>query len=212
MEFLKQLNMAFAKGDLEFVTESVTDDIVWDIIGDRKIEGKEKFVEELEKMKSQKATEMIIHQILSHGKEGAANGIMKMKDEKYRQELNTQKDLMDILINLGNHEVIIVECKTSKESGYNKFSTVSRQLKSYQNIALKNNLRIVKILLVAPEFSDDFVTDCEMDVDMNLSLLTASTLIAIYEAFKNSKYMTFPHVLFRDVVINQERIVKALSK
>lgn len=133
-------------------------------------------------------------------------------DEKFRQELNTTKDLMDILINLGNDEVIIVECKTSKESGYNKFSTVSRQLKSYQNIALKNNLRIVKILLVAPEFSDDFVTDCEMDVDMNLSLLTASTLIAIYEAFKNSKYMTFPHVLFRDVVINQERIVKALSK
>lgn len=133
-------------------------------------------------------------------------------DDKFRQELNTQKDLMDILINLGNNEVIIVECKTSKESGYNKFSTVSRQLKSYQNIALKNNLRIVKILLVAPEFSDDFVTDCEMDVDMNLSLLTASTLRAIYEAFKNSKYMTFPHVLFRDVVINQERIVKALSK
>ncbi|UZD22293.1 hypothetical protein PBT90_02395 [Algoriphagus halophytocola] len=133
-------------------------------------------------------------------------------DEKFRQELNTTKDLMDILINLGNDEVIIVECKTSKESGYNKFSTVSRQLKSYQNIALKNNLRIVKILLVAPEFSDDFVTDCEMDVDMNLSLLTASTLLAIYEAFKNSKYMTFPHVLFRDVVINQERIVKALSK
>jgi hypothetical protein len=119
---------------------------------------------------------------------------------------------MDILINLGNNEVIIVECKTSKESGYNKFSTVSRQLKSYQNMALKNNLRIVKILLVAPEFSDDFVTDCEMDVDMNLSLLTASTLLAIYEAFKNSKYMTFPHVLFRDVVISQERIVKALSK
>jgi hypothetical protein len=133
-------------------------------------------------------------------------------DDKFRHELNTQKDLMDILLNLGNNEVIIVECKTSKESGYNKFSTVSRQLKSYQNIALKNNLRIVKILLVAPEFSDDFVTDCEMDVDMNLSLLTASTLLAIYEAFKNSKYMTFPHVLFRDVVINQERIVKALSK
>jgi hypothetical protein len=133
-------------------------------------------------------------------------------DDKFRQELNTQKDLMDILINLGNGEVIIVECKTSKESGYNKFSTVSRQLKSYQNLALKNNLRIVKILLVSPEFSDDFVTDCEMDVDMNLSLLTASTLLSIYEAFKNSKYMTFPHVLFRDVVINEERIVKALSK
>ncbi|RAI94063.1 hypothetical protein [Algoriphagus yeomjeoni] len=133
-------------------------------------------------------------------------------DEQLKQELNTSKDLMDILINLGKNEIIIIECKTSKESGYNKFSTVSRQLKSYQNLSLKNNLRIVKILLVAPEFSDDFVTDCEMDVEMNLSLLTASTLLNIYEAFKESKYQEFPYVLFRDIVINQERIIKALSK
>lgn len=92
-----------------------------------------------------------------------------------------------------------------------KFSW-NRQLKSYQNLALKNNLRIVKILLVAPEFSDDFVYDCEMDTEMNLSLLTASTLSKIHEAFKISKYDQFPHVLFRDIVINQERILKALSK
>ena len=133
-------------------------------------------------------------------------------DDKYRTELNTQKDMMDILLNLGKNEIIIVECKTSKERGYNKFSSVSRQLKSYQKLALKNNLRIVKILLVAPEFSDDFVYDCEMDTEMNLSLLTASTLSKIYEAFKTSKYEEFPHVLFRDIVINEERILKALSK
>ncbi|QDO95532.1 hypothetical protein FNB79_16655 [Formosa sediminum] len=133
-------------------------------------------------------------------------------DEVYKNELNTKKDMIDILLNLGNDEVIIVECKTSKERGYNKFSTVSRQLKSYQNVALKNNLRIVKILLVAPEFSDDFVTDCEMDTEMNLSLITASTLLNISDAFKMSKYKEFPHVLFRDIVINEDRIVKALSK
>jgi hypothetical protein len=120
--------------------------------------------------------------------------------------------MIDILLNLGNDEIIIVECKTSKERGYNKFSSVSRQLISYQNLALKNDLRIVKILLVAPEFSDDFVTDCEMDTDMNLSLITASTLSNISEAFKTSKYTEFPHVLFRDIVINEERILKALSK
>lgn len=133
-------------------------------------------------------------------------------DDKFKSQLNTQKDMMDILLNLGNNEIIIVECKTIKEKGYNKFSTVSRQLKSYQNLALKNNLRIVKILLVAPEFSDDFVYDCEMDTEMNLSLLTASTLSKIYEAFKISKYEEFPHVLFRDIVINEERIIKALTK
>jgi hypothetical protein len=133
-------------------------------------------------------------------------------DEEFKNNLNTKKDMMDILLNLGNHEIIIVECKTSKEKGYNKFSSVSRQLKSYQNVALKNDLRIIKILLVAPEFSDDFVTDCEMDTEMNLSLVTASTLSNISEAFKTSKYTEFPPVLFRDIVINEVRILKALSK
>ncbi len=133
-------------------------------------------------------------------------------DDKFKNQLNTQKDMIDILLNLGNNEVIIVECKTSKERGYNKFSSVSRQLKSYQNLALKNNLRIVKILLVSPEFSDDFIYDCEMDTEMNLSLLTASTLSKIHETFKASKFQEFPHVLFRDIVINEERIIKALTK
>lgn len=120
--------------------------------------------------------------------------------------------MMDILLNLNNNEIIIVECKTIKEKGYNKFSSVSRQLKSYQNLALKNNLRILKILLVAPEFSDDFIYDCEMDTEMNLSLITAPTLIKIFNGFKTSKYQEFPHVLFRDIVISEERILKALSK
>ncbi|WP_405266556.1 hypothetical protein [Cellulophaga sp. Ld12] len=133
-------------------------------------------------------------------------------DEKFKNQLNTQKDMMDILLNLNNNEIIIIECKTIKERGYNKFSTVSRQLKSYQNLALKNDLRIIKILLVAPEFSDDFIYDCEMDTEMNLSLLTATTLSNIFTAYKNSKFKEFPHVLFRDIVINEERILKALSK
>ena len=38
--FLKEINIAFAKGNLDFLTESVTDKIVWNIIGNKKIEGK----------------------------------------------------------------------------------------------------------------------------------------------------------------------------
>ncbi|WP_373400068.1 nuclear transport factor 2 family protein [Algoriphagus halophilus] len=82
MEFLKEFNIAFAKGDLAFISDSVTDDIVWNIIGNKKIEGKERFAVELEKMKSKKVSELVLEQILSHGKEGAANGIMKMQDGK----------------------------------------------------------------------------------------------------------------------------------
>ena len=133
-------------------------------------------------------------------------------DEELRKSLNTKKDLIDILLHLDNGDVIIIECKTSKERGYNKFSSVSRQLKSYRDVTEKNNIRVSKILLVAPEFSDDFITDCEMNMELNLSLITASALSKIFEAFKTSKYTEFPHVLFRDIVINEDRIVKALSK
>ena len=82
MEFLKEFNIAFAKGNVEFITGNVTDEIVWNIIGNKKIEGKAKFTEELEKMKSEKVSELIIDQILSHGKEGAASGTIKMQNGK----------------------------------------------------------------------------------------------------------------------------------
>ncbi|UOY08075.1 restriction endonuclease [Muricauda sp. SCSIO 64092] len=133
-------------------------------------------------------------------------------DEKLKKSINTSKDQIDILLNIDNNEVIIVECKTSKERGYNKFSSVSRQIKSYRKLAESCNLRVIKTLLVAPEFSDDFITDCEMDMEMNLSLITASSLMKIFEEFKISKHTSLPHVLFRDIVINEERIIKALKK
>lgn len=82
MEFLKEFNIAFAEGNVKFLTESVTDEIIWNIIGDRKIEESENFAKELEKMKEQKTTELILDQILSHGKEGAANGIIKIQNGK----------------------------------------------------------------------------------------------------------------------------------
>lgn len=133
-------------------------------------------------------------------------------DEKLKKSINTKKDQIDILIKISEDEVIIIECKTSKERGYNKFSSVSRQLKAYQKLVEKANLRVVKTLLIAPEFSDDFVTDCEMDMEMNLSLITAVSLLRIFEEFKISKHTTLPYILFRDVVINDERIIKALKK
>ncbi|MEJ4088944.1 nuclear transport factor 2 family protein [Galbibacter sp. BG1] len=82
MEFLKQYNIAFAEGNVAFLTKNVTDDIVWNVIGDKKIEGKENFVKELEEMQAVKASELKLDQILSHGKEGAANGWMTMVNGK----------------------------------------------------------------------------------------------------------------------------------
>lgn len=134
-------------------------------------------------------------------------------DEPLRKKLNTSKDQIDILINLGNNDLIIVECKTIKESNYNKFSSVSRQLKSYDSIARKNDYRVVKSLLIAPEFSDEFIKDCGLEYELNLSLITASSLYKILEGFRKSKLKVFPHnLLMRDVMIKEDMVLKAITR
>ncbi|MCD4731226.1 MAG: hypothetical protein K8R74_11525 [Bacteroidales bacterium] len=135
-------------------------------------------------------------------------------DEKLKKELNTKKDKIDILLNLGNKELILIECKTIKESGYNKFSSVSRQMKSYTGLAKATDYKIIKSLLIAPDFSDDFINATESEYALNISLLTASSLITILEGFKNSKkHKQFPYkLLMRDVLIKEDRIIKAMGK
>ena len=134
-------------------------------------------------------------------------------DEKLKKSLNTTKDKIDIVLNLGDEGLILIECKTVKESGYNKFSSVSRQMKAYAKLAQGNGHTVVKSLLVAPEFSDDFVQECGMEFELNLSLIKASSLIAILDAFKESKHEQFPYkLMMKDVLIQEDRIIKAIKK
>ena len=134
-------------------------------------------------------------------------------DEKLRKKLNTAKDKIDILLNLGHNELILIECKTVKDSGYNKFSSVSRQLKSYSELAKKNDYKVIKSLLIAPDFSDAFIKDCGYDYELNLSLIKASSLVKILEGFKNSKHKQFPYnLLMRDVLIQEDIVLKAIDR
>lgn len=135
-------------------------------------------------------------------------------DEKLKKELNTKKDKIDILLNLGNKELILIECKTVKESGYNKFSSVSRQMSSYVKLAKGKDFKIVKSLLIAPEFSDDFISDTELEFDLNLSLIKADSLLKILDGFKGAKkHKQFPYrLLMKDVLIDEDRIIKAIKK
>jgi len=134
-------------------------------------------------------------------------------DEKLKKQLNSKKNKMDLILNLGNNDVIIVECKTIKESGYNKFSSVSRQIKSYVDQAKNNGFNVVKSLLIAPDFSDDFVNDCGLEFEINLSLITAGSLVNILDGFRSSKHKKFPYqLLMKDVLIKEDRILKAISR
>ncbi|WP_010663742.1 hypothetical protein [Marinilabilia salmonicolor] len=133
-------------------------------------------------------------------------------DESLRKQMNTKNDKADIIINIGKNEVIIVECKSVKENGYNKFSSVKRQLKAYFDMAEKNGMKVVKSLLIAPEFSDEFINECELEYELNLSLIQASSLYNILEGFKSSNKEQFPYkLLMRDVLIKEDRILKAIK-
>jgi len=134
-------------------------------------------------------------------------------DAALKKKVNTSKNKVDIIIRTGENEVIVVECKTHKDSGYNKFSSVSRQVRSYQQLLEGKGYRVTKSLLVANDFSDDFVNECELEMTLNISLIRASTLHKIYSCFKDLRHKSFPVTLFmRDVVINEERVIKALSR
>lgn len=134
-------------------------------------------------------------------------------DEELKNQLNTTKDKIDILINMGHNEVILIECKTIKESGYNKFSAVSRQMKSYASRAKLNDYKVIKSLLVCPDFSDEFIRECGLEYELNLSLIKASSLQKILEGFKLSKHKKFPHnLIMRDVLIQEEIVLKAIGK
>ncbi|MHA1657528.1 MAG: hypothetical protein ACTSUT_00175 [Promethearchaeota archaeon] len=134
-------------------------------------------------------------------------------DEKLRASINKGRQKIDILLNLGNKNLIIVECKTKKDTDYNQYTAVSRQLKSYENLCEKNGYLVSRLLLVANDFSDDFTSECEYDYELNLSLITSRGLAKILEGFKGSRLEEFPvKLLMRDGLLNEDRIVKVLMK
>lgn len=120
---------------------------------------------------------------------------------------------MDILLRTGDSSVVLVECKTVKENGYNKFSTISRQVKSYKTLLEKNGFMVEKIIIVAPDFSEDFVADCGDEYTLPITLLKAGSLAAIYEAVKETGKNKFTlQMLARDILVQEDRIIRVLKK
>src|SRR5690606_40853164 len=60
MTFLKELNIAFANGDVDDILNRVSDDITWELVGGRKLDGLDAFSKELEKMKENLPSEFIL--------------------------------------------------------------------------------------------------------------------------------------------------------
>ena len=134
-------------------------------------------------------------------------------DEKLRQELNTDRAKMDVLLNLGGKDVIIVECKSVKDKDYNKYTAVSRQLKSYEGLCKKKGYHVSQVVIVSNEFTEDFVSECEYDYELSISLITSTGLVKILQGVKESPLTELPvRLLLKDGVLNADRIVKVLNR
>ena len=134
-------------------------------------------------------------------------------DEKLRSTVNNARSKMDVIINLGGKDVIIVECKTVKDKDYNKFTAVSRQLKSYEALCKKNGYHVNQVIVVSNDFTEDFIGECEYEYDIGISLLTSNDLLKIYEGLKESHLEELPvRLITRGGALSGDRIVKALSR
>lgn len=76
-EFIRDFNIAFAENKKEKILEFMADDIEWVFVGKQIMNGKEEVKKFLETMGDDKAEELILDTIVTHGDEAAADGVMK---------------------------------------------------------------------------------------------------------------------------------------
>jgi len=130
-------------------------------------------------------------------------------DEELRKTINTSKDKVDILISVSNADVIIGEAKTFKNGDFAKYSTTSRQVKSYVSRCESQGRAVIQVLIIAPSFSNDFIESASVDTDINISLLTAAGLKEIYDAYKAKKRPNFSaKLLTKGGLLKTELIAK----
>ena len=68
-------------------------------------------------------------------------------------------------------------------------------------------------LIIANQFSEDFVSEAEYDEELSLSLLTSKGLSRVMESYADSSRSEFPiKLLLKAGLLNEERIAKVLTR
>lgn len=79
--FVEKINEAFAKGDYEFLGAHATEDIVWTMVGDHEVRGRDSFVRFMQTMDESNVStmsDMKVTSVITHGRHAACEGTMKM--------------------------------------------------------------------------------------------------------------------------------------
>lgn len=132
-------------------------------------------------------------------------------DEELRRRISTAKDKADILISMSDDDVIVAEVKSFKNGQFDKYSSTARQVKSYASRCESEGLHVAQVLIVAPTFSEDFITAALMDADINISLLEAKGLLEIHSAYKKKKNpKPIARLLTKGGLLMAEQIAKSI--
>jgi hypothetical protein len=76
-ELIRDFNIAFAENNKDKILEFMADDIVWVMVGDKIMNGKEEAAKSLETMGDEIAEELILDTIITHGDTAACDGVIK---------------------------------------------------------------------------------------------------------------------------------------
>lgn len=79
---LKDLNIAFATHDLDFISEHITDNLHWNIVGNQLIQSKERLSAHLKQEQDEKVSELHISNIITHGPIASVNGELTLENKK----------------------------------------------------------------------------------------------------------------------------------
>ncbi|HEY3312606.1 MAG TPA: hypothetical protein VGK00_13275 [Anaerolineales bacterium] len=77
--FLENLSSAFTSDDRVFIHSSITGHIRWIMAGEELVEGKSAFIEALRRKVISEGEEMTVSHVVTHGKAGAVDGLLKLK-------------------------------------------------------------------------------------------------------------------------------------
>lgn len=75
-QFLRKVNQAFVDGDREFLLESISEDICWDIVGEKMVSGKSEFSDALERMQEIPPIDIDIHKVVIQDNSAVVTGIV----------------------------------------------------------------------------------------------------------------------------------------
>lgn len=78
-QILRDFNKAFSKNDTDFILKSLSDDVVWTMVGDKTMKGKEEVRIALKEMDGVEALEMQIDHVVTNGSTAAVDGYMEIR-------------------------------------------------------------------------------------------------------------------------------------